>query len=181
MSILWLDLETTGLNPLHDRILEVGVVISTDTMRALMDRSWVMGASNETLANVSKVVKDMHTANGLWSEVLTSKLTIEEAEEELLGLLDYFQFDEMITVGGSGVSRFDIPFIAERMPNLAARIHFRHLDVSPIKEFARRVGTWDAFDAQLRSTGRVLTHRAVDDAEHARAVAERMYTLMKSL
>ena len=183
---LFLDLETTGLNPNHDQIAEF--VAALYTVDGLTDACFQFyGSSAVPLAVVHRVlhvkqsvwdvahhvVRDMHTANGLITETIESKVCYGDVEDAVCGMLNSLGIEPgSLVLAGSGV-HFDRRFIEARMPDLYDMFHYSHLDVSSVRKFLR-----DAYAAQRQHSVEYLkrfTHRAKDDVQEA--VAEYIHQM----
>lgn len=183
MKLVWLDLETTGLDPQKDSILEVAA--SESTLEAPFDARPIYHAvlafpKAATIGGaIDPFVVSMHAKNGLWDECEAkwreaseplygeSRTGVQRVERELLALVsDISDWEEKPTMAGNCVG-FDHGFLKRWMPALAARFHYRHYDVSSVKLFCRSLG-------MPRMPGGDQ-HRAEADVresiEHARACA----------
>ena len=192
--ILWVDLETTGLNPTHrfnqngaeqwvqkDRLLEIACIV---TDGALVELARFEAVTNEALnthfPNVDPFVLDMHVKNGLWAESLLSKKTLTAVELDAMQfIVDNFPREEgqktprRILLGGSTVS-FDRTFLEVWMPRVAACLGHRHYDVSSVNSFVQRAmpAVWEGrprADTSGGDTG--AKHRAMADIEASLMVA----------
>lgn len=162
---MWFDLETTGLDPALDVILEVGCVLTAgfdEGLREIATFSAVVAADESELEQMDTVVRNMHRGTGLWQEVLDSDSSIYEVQEDLLEWMDFHGLTSGVTVGGSGVSRFDVPFVHARMRKVAERFHFRHMDVSSLRAMLKSIGRDD-----LVAPMSGHAHRALVDARHS--------------
>jgi oligoribonuclease len=141
--IAFLDLETTGLDPRRDMILEAGIVITNDGLDVIAERTVVVGLPvsspmvNERLDAFNGFTRKMHTASGLLAEVAASQHTNDSAELQLVDFLAPMAMMEKPVMGGSSV-HFDRRFIEQWMPNLLELFSYRNADVSAVREFARR-------------------------------------------
>lgn len=164
--LVWLDTETTGL--VHDReiILEVGMVITTDDLRAVGETSVVIHHPNIAAirANCIPVVQQMHDRSGLWNEVAESTTTLPRGELELLEWLESRLARDVSPMCGSSIL-FDRQFIAHWMPNLNGYFHYRNIDVSSVKEWVRRKYGESSVFTNTNSEHRVLADLANSIAE----------------
>lgn len=136
-KLLWVDLEMTGLDPVEDRILEVGAIISDwdlselDTFEAVKQ---VGPNLLETRMEVSKAFWDQNPTarDGLIAQNLGGK-NGRTVENELLEFIDkHFEQDEHVILAGNSIHQ-DRKFIDNEWPRLSARLHYRMLDVSAWK------------------------------------------------
>lgn len=165
-KILWLDLETTGLDPYDDEILEVGLVVSDGIGPVIDTLSVVVRRPMHVLERMPDEVKEMHRVSALLDE-LDSSIAVPEAAAvaRCTAFLDvYWKDDEQITVGGSGIDRFDLPFL-DRLAwsPIRSRFHFRTIDTSGTKYLLKAAGV------QLDTPTNV--HRAVVDARWSNTIA----------
>jgi oligoribonuclease len=144
MKLLWLDCETSGLDPQTCQILEVAACVA-DLERPFDVRDPYEAVLRDTdlnLREVHPVVQEMHTKNGLWAACEQSTTTLAEVEERLIamtGETPASDRENQTTLAGSCVS-FDLAFISRWMPRLAKCLHYRVFDVSSVLLFARAMG-----------------------------------------
>ena len=150
----------TGLDPVNDVLLEVACLVTDSELNVLGEGvDVVVHATDEQLAGMPPVVVEMHRASGLTEAVRASTTTLEQAEAEVMAYLTTFVTEaRKAPLAGNSVST-DRVFLEAGMPLLAGHLHYRTVDVSSIKELARR---WypRAYYASPRKTG---NHRALGD------------------
>ena len=155
---VWIDLEMTGLDPDHDRIIEMAIIV-TDSQLNVLAQAPVMAIHQEdaVLNAMDEWNTRTHTQSGLVERVRNSDIDEAKAQEIMLAfLVDFVQARESPMCGNSICQ--DRRFLYRYMPKLEAYFHYRNLDVSTIKELARRWSptVYDGF--QKKST-----HQALDD------------------
>ncbi len=155
-----MDLEMTGLEPRRDVIVEIATLITDDHLNIIAEGpDLVLHASPEQLAGMVPFVTEMHTKSGLLPEIIASTTTVEEAQARTLDFLKQHIPDPgSVPLCGNSIGT-DRRFLQEYMPELEAYFHYRNVDVSTIKELARR---WNpaVLDAMPEKE---TTHRALDD------------------
>jgi oligoribonuclease len=142
MKLVWLDLETTGLNPAECVVLEVayGVSALEDPFNLTERGSFTLHHIRREGDGTDPFVVDMHTKNGLWVECQESTLTMRDVEAALLLVVpDIKEWEDKPTLAGNCVG-FDHGFLKRYAPSLAARFHYRYYDVSSVKLFCRSLG-----------------------------------------
>lgn len=137
-TLIWLDMEMTGLDPDHDRIIEIALVL-TDVNLAVVAEApvLVVHQSDEVLAAMDDWNKTTHGRSGLIDRVRASTLTEAEAQAQALEFLRQWVPARSSPMCGNSVCQ-DRRFLARSMPQLEDWFHYRNLDVSTLKELARR-------------------------------------------
>ncbi|GAA0297697.1 oligoribonuclease [Kineococcus aurantiacus] len=136
--IVWIDCEMTGLSLTGDALVEVAVLVTDADLNVLGDGvDVVVKPPAEALAGMDRVVVDMHTASGLLEEI-PGGVTLAEAEQAVLEYVrTWVPEPRKAPLAGSSVHT-DRAFLARDMPELTAHLHYRLIDVSSLKELARR-------------------------------------------
>ena len=158
--LVWIDLEMTGLDPERHVIVEVAAVV-TDAELNILDEGLdlVVHATEEQLGEMDDFVTAMHAKSGLDKEIRQSSTTIEEAEDAVLKLLQkHCDPNHPAPLAGNSIAT-DRTFIRAYMPRLDVALHYRMIDVSTIKELARR---WHP-RAYFNQPDKGMAHRALQD------------------
>jgi oligoribonuclease len=168
--LAWMDLEMTGLDPSHDTIVEIATLITDDDLNVLAEGpDLVITADPGALAAMADVVRNMHTKSGLLAAIEASSTTVEEAGRATLEFLrQHIAHPRSVPLCGNSIGT-DRRFLAIFLPEIDNYLHYRSVDVSTLKELARR---WypDAYAAAPKKAG---GHRAMDDIRES--VAELAY------
>src|SRR5579859_2017187 len=140
-KMAWLDIETTGLDPDKDKILEVGLVITDEKLQPGIEWSSLIASTQETLDGLGDFVREMHTKNGLIEDLKRGPVrTLAMAEENAINTLEVlFGFEgsqEKVPLCGSTIG-FDRSFLRVHMPRLDKYFHYRSIDVSSIRELTK--------------------------------------------
>ena len=173
--LVWIDCEMTGLDLTRDKLIEVAVLV-TDSELNVLDPGLdlVISADDAALEDMVDVVTEMHAKSGLTEAVRASTLTVAEAEQQLLAYVRQFVPERRTApLCGNSIGT-DRGFLARDMPELDDHLHYRMIDVSSIKELARR---WfpRVYFAQPQKG---LAHRALADIiESVRELAYYRQTL----
>jgi oligoribonuclease len=162
--LVWIDCEMTGLDLRRDALIEIAVLVTDGDLNVLGDGvDVVIHADEATLAGMPDVVREMHANSGLTDAVRASTLTVAEAEQRVLDYVrTYVPEPRTAPLAGNSIAT-DRAFLARDMPTLDAHLHYRMVDVSSIKELARR---WfpRVFYAKPEKG---LAHRALADIEES--------------
>jgi len=158
-NLIWVDCEMTGLELDKDVLVEIAVLVTDSHLNVLGEGvDLVIKATPEQIAGMNDFVREMHTASGLITEI-PNGVSIEEASAQILEYLTkYAPGAGKSPLAGNSVS-VDRTFIAKYLPEVNAYLHYRTVDVSSIKELARR---WypKVYFAAPKKTG---NHRALGD------------------
>ena len=157
-NLVWIDLEMTGLSPQNDRIIEIATIV-TDIHLSIVAEGpeLVIHQSDERLDGMDAWNKKTHSESGLIDQVRASDIDEAEAERRTLAFLRRYATKQRSPLCGNAICQ-DRRFLDRYMPQVSAYLHYRHLDVSTIKELARR---WrpDLTSNQNKNS----RHRAMDD------------------
>ena len=156
--LVWIDLEMTGLDPEHERIIEVATLI-TDGELNLIAEGPVLAVhqSDSLLAAMDDWNQATHGESGLVERVKTSAVDTAEAEKRTLDFLKAYVAPGASPMCGNSVHQ-DRRFLEREMPELLSFFHYRNLDVSTLKELAKR---WNP--GALAGFHKRNTHQALDD------------------
>lgn len=158
---MWIDCEMTGLSLSDDALIEVAALVTDDELNVLGDGvDVVIKPPQAALEQMNDFVRNMHVTSGLLPE-LAQGLGMEEAEAQVLEYIkEWVPEPRKAPLGGNSVGT-DKTFLTRDMPNLVDHLHYRVIDVSTIKELARRWFPRAYFQAPEK-TG---NHRALGDIE----------------
>lgn len=157
-SLIWIDLEMTGLKPDTDTIIEIATLVTDSSLRLIAEGPVLAIHQDEvTLARMDDWNQRQHGSSGLLARVRTSQVTLAQAEEATLEFLRAHVAAGSSPMCGNSICQ-DRRFMARLMPRLEAFFHYRNLDVSTVKELARRWAPEVA--AAFTKEG---THLALDD------------------
>ena len=158
--LVWLDMEMTGLDPERERIIEVAMILTDGKLEEIATGpELVIHQGDEVLAAMDDWNKSHHGASGLIERVRTSTIDDASAEAQLLAFIQaHVPAKERPVLAGNSIHQ-DRRFVRRYMPQLDKRLHYRMVDVSTIKELARR--WYPAIVA--KQPAKKETHRALDD------------------
>lgn len=157
-NLIWIDLEMTGLDPEKERIIEIATIVTDKDLNILAEGPVLaVKQPEELLAKMSDWCVKTHTENGLIERVRASKLTERAAELQTLDFLKLWVPKGASPICGNSIAQ-DKRFLYKYMPDLAEYFHYRHLDVSTLKELASR---WKP--DMLKQFSKQNTHLALDD------------------
>ena len=157
-NLCWLDMEMTGLNPDSDKIIEIAMIITDKDLNVLAQSPvYAIHQSDEILNGMDAWCTATHGRTGLTERVRASTHTEAEVEEALLAWMQEWIPAKTTPMCGNTIHQ-DRRFMVRYMPRLEAYFHYRNLDVSTLKELARR---WNP--AVYKGVVKKGSHKALDD------------------
>jgi oligoribonuclease len=136
--LVWIDMEMTGLKPDTDRILEVALIVTDHELEVVAEPAvWVLHQADDILAGMDNWNTSTHGRSGLTAKVRASSLAEAEVEAAALAFLRQHVAPRASPMCGNSICQ-DRRFLARWMPALEDYFHYRNLDVSTLKELARR-------------------------------------------
>jgi oligoribonuclease len=136
--LIWIDLEMTGLDTDQDSILEIATIVTDGQLDVLAEGPELAIAHPlSALEAMDDWNRNQHGRSGLWKRVLESKVDMAEAERRTLAFLSEWLPAGASPMCGNSICQ-DRRFMARQMPRLERFFHYRNLDVSTVKELARR-------------------------------------------
>jgi oligoribonuclease len=170
-NLVWLDCEMSGLDPEKERILEIAVVVTgPDLSPRIEGPVLVVHQSEAVLDAMDSWNKGTHGKSGLIDKVRASTLSDAEAEREVLAFVQRYVPRNGSPLCGNSIGQ-DRRFLVKYMPTLEAYFHYRNIDVSTLKELAKRwrPEVYAAFKKQQRHTALADVHESIDELAHYRA------------
>ncbi|HNT38677.1 MAG TPA: oligoribonuclease [Rubrivivax sp.] len=169
-NLVWIDLEMTGLDPFQDRIIELAVIV-TDANLSLRVEGPVIAVhqSDAVLDAMDAWNKGTHGKSGLIERVKASHIDEAQAEAEVIAFLRRCVPAGKSPMCGNSICQ-DRRFLARLMPRLEAYFHYRNLDVSTLKELARRwkPAAFEGFKKAQAHTALADVHESIDELLHYR-------------
>ena len=169
-NLIWIDLEMTGLFPETDRIIEVAVVV-TDPMLTVRVEGPVFAVhqTDAVLDGMDNWNKGTHGRSGLTERVRTSTVDEASAEAQVIAFLQQYVPKGKSPMCGNSICQ-DRRFLARTMPALEAFFHYRNLDVSTLKELARRwkPAALEGFKKAQAHTAMADIHESIEELMHYR-------------
>ncbi len=162
--LAWMDLEMTGLDPTKDTIVEIATLLTDDDLSIVAEGpDIVVSTAAEKLGAMSDTVREMHQRSGLLAAIEASTISLEDAGRQTLAFLrSHIEAPGTVPLCGNSIGT-DRRFLALHLPEIELFLHYRSIDVSTIKELAKR---WlpGALDGAPEKKG---SHRAMHDIKES--------------
>jgi oligoribonuclease len=156
--LVWIDLEMTGLDPNKCSIIEIATIVTEPDLAVVAEGPClIVHQPDEALSVMSDYVRELHTRSGLLERVSASTVSLDEAAGETIAFLTQHCTKGASPLCGNSVWK-DRAFLERYMPEVAAFLHYRTIDVSTVKELVRR---W--CPPQYHAPKKKDAHRALDD------------------
>ncbi len=169
-NLVWIDCEMTGLDPDKDRLLEIAVIITGPQLEPRIEGPvLVIHQSDALLGAMDAWNKGTHGKSGLVDKVKASTVTEAEAEKQVLDFIGRYVPRSASPLCGNTISQ-DRRFLVRYMPRLEAYLHYRNLDVSTLKELAKRwrPDVYSGFRKAQSHTALADVHESIDELIHYR-------------
>lgn len=161
-NLIWIDLEMTGLDPDRDRIIEIATVVTDHNLQIVAEGPVIaIHQPDSLLAQMDAWNRETHGGSGLLERVRRSEYSAWDAEQRTLEFLSVYSKSGSSPMCGNSICQ-DRRFLAREMPLLEKFFHYRNLDVSTLKELARR---WAP--EVLAGVQKASRHLALDDVKES--------------
>ncbi|MCE1250933.1 MAG: oligoribonuclease [Comamonadaceae bacterium] len=169
-NLVWLACEMTGLGPETDRLMEIAVVVTGPNLEPRIEGPvFAIHQSDALLDGMDAWCKGTHGKSGLTDKVRASEITEAEAERQLIDFLSQYVPKGSSPMCGNTIGQ-DRRFLVKYMPQLEAFFHYRNLDVSTLKELAKRwkPEAYSSFKKAQKHTALADVHESIDELQHYR-------------
>lgn len=171
LNLVWLDCEMTGLQPDTDRIIEIAVVVTSPDLAIRIEGPvFAIHQADALLDGMDAWNKGTHGRSGLIDRVKASTISEADAEAALIKFLSQYVPKAKAPLCGNSIGQ-DRRFMERYMPKLNNFFHYRNVDVSTLKELARRwkPDAYASFKKAQRHTALADVHESIDELAHYRA------------
>lgn len=166
-NLIWIDLEMTGLDPKVNTIIEIATIVTDKDLNLIAEGpNLVIHQPKEVMDAMDEWCTEHHGRSGLTAKVLASDVSMADAEKQTLDFLAQYVPSGASPICGNSVGQ-DRRFLYEYMPALECFFHYRYIDVSSVKELARR---WQPM--VLDGVSKKGAHLALDDIKDSIAELE---------
>jgi len=169
-NLVWVDCEMTGLDPERDRIIEIAVIVTGPNLEPRVEGPvFAIHQSDAQLDMMDAWNKGTHGKSGLIDKVKASTITEEFAEQAILDFISQYVGKQLSPMCGNSIGQ-DRRFLVKYMPRLEQYFHYRNIDVSTLKELAKR---WKpeacaSFKKRQLHTALADVHESIDELVHYR-------------
>lgn len=170
LNLIWVDMEMTGLNPKTDKIIEIAIVVTNSHLEIIDQMPPIaIHQSLETLKKMDKWNTSVHGKSGLTERVKQSEITEVMATQQCLDFLKPITYANKSPMCGNSICQ-DRRFMFEYMPILENYFHYRNIDVSTLKELAKRwqPGIAEKFIKQQKHTALADILESIEELKHYR-------------
>ena len=169
-NLVWLDCEMTGLDPDAERLIEIAVVVTGPNLEPRIEGPvLVIHQSDAQLDKMDAWNKGTHGRSGLIDKVKASTVTEADAEQQIIAFLSQYVPKGVAPMCGNTIGQ-DRRFLVKYMPKLEAFFHYRNLDVSTLKELAKRwkPDAYSSFKKAQKHTALADVHESIEELAHYR-------------
>ena len=169
-NLVWLDCEMTGLDPEAERLIEIAVVVTGPNLEPRIEGPvLVIHQSDAQLDKMDAWNKGTHGRSGLIDKVKASTVTEADAERQIIDFLSKYVPKGTAPMCGNTIGQ-DRRFLVKYMPKLEAFFHYRNLDVSTLKELAKRwkPDAYSSFKKAQKHTALADVHESIEELAHYR-------------
>ena len=170
LNLVWIDCEMSGLDPEKERLLEIAVIVTGPELEPRIEGPvLVIHQSDALLHAMDAWNKGTHGKSGLIDKVKASTLTEAQAEKQIIEFIKRYVSKGASPLCGNTIGQ-DRRFLVKYMPQLESWLHYRNLDVSTLKELARRwkPDVFNAFKKRQAHTALADVHESIDELIHYR-------------
>ena len=170
LNLVWIDCEMSGLDPEKERLLEIAVIVTGPELEPRIEGPvLVIHQSDAVLNGMDAWNKGTHGKSGLIDKVKASTLSEAQAEQQIIDFIKAYVSKGASPLCGNTIGQ-DRRFLVKYMPKLESWLHYRNLDVSTLKELARRwrPEVFNAFKKRQAHTALADVHESIDELIHYR-------------
>ena len=168
-NLVWLDCEMTGLEPDTDRLLEIAVIVTGPNLEPRIEGPVLAIHQSDLLNKMDAWNKGTHGRSGLIDKVKASTVTEEAAEKQIIDFLSKYVPKGVVPMCGNSIGQ-DRRFLVRYMPKLERFFHYRNVDVSTLKELAKRwkPEAYTSFKKAQKHTALADVHESIEELAHYR-------------
>jgi len=169
-NLIWIDCEMSGLDPEREKLLEIAIIVTGPDLTPRIEGPVLVLHQDDALLNgMDAWNKGTHGKSGLIDKVKASTLDEEQAQKQLIDFIKQYVSKGVSPMCGNTISQ-DRRFLVKYMPQLESWFHYRNLDVSTLKELAKRwkPSAFSSFKKQQKHTALADVHESIDELIHYR-------------